>query len=195
MTISAVGQQIFDSLGSVLAGAHGAPFAGAVGEMFQGVDQILDPSDGTPPFAILYDPDRCPFAWLPWLADQYGVQLVEGDTEANWRTTIRDRPPAKRGRPATHIAAIKATLTGTKHVDFNERDGSAYRLGVLTTPSETPDPAATLAASLSQKPAGIVLDEDAPATVTWADVIAEFDSWADVIAARPTWQDVLTTLP
>lgn len=199
--MSSMGLRLYDAFGPVVRNDTvdldllGLGVAGALGAMFQDIDYILDPGDGTPPFAVLYDPDRCPASWLPWLAAQYGVILVQGATEQEWRDAIRTRPATKRGRPATHIAAIQATLTGTKHVDFNERDGSAYRIGVLTLASETPDPVLTLAAALSQVPGGDLLSYDAVASMSWADVVDEFDSWADLLAARATWTAVLTTLP
>jgi hypothetical protein len=55
-------------------------------------------------------------------------------------------------------AAAKRTLTGDDpFILIIERNGSPYRIGAVTRTTQTPDPAVTLAALLSQKPAGLIL--------------------------------------
>jgi hypothetical protein len=92
-----------------------------------------------------------------WTAQFLGVQIPAGADDATARALIRDRPAFRRGTVPALIAAAQATLTGTRYVNVIERDGSAYALRVQTFTEETPDAAGTLAALLTQKPAGLVL--------------------------------------
>lgn len=135
---------------------------------------------------------------LGWGAQWAGFYPV-GATEAELRDLDVIRTRWYRGSPAASIATIQLTLTGTKTVTRRERylaaDGwgvdNAYNLYIRTRTSETPDPEATLAAALSQKPAGIVLDFAVAAGQDWQDVINGNANWTAVGVAFPTWQDVI----
>jgi len=88
-------------------------------------------------------------------------------------------------------------------VTFRERDGDkiaepiayAYRLSVVTYASQTPDPAATLAALVAQKPGGIVLDyhvatgQDYTAlksgTATYATLKTKYPDYIAVVTDEP----------
>lgn len=122
-------------------------------------DVIRDDDDGNIGWSIVLDPDRAPASWLPWLSQFAG--LADHDhrslSEADFREHIKEKHVQKRGTPEAMIGAVQATLTGTKAVYLQERNGSAYQLKVSTYTTETPDAAKTLAAAKSQKPAGIVL--------------------------------------
>ena len=137
----------------------------ALGTMFQLVEELVRDTAEGPGWSMLMDVDRCPDIALPWLGQFAGVRLLPGSTPDEQRTRIKSTDGFKRGTPAALTAAAKATLTGSQTVVLRERysapqvpdpDG-AYYLYVATYTVETPNPAATQQALLSQKPAGIVL--------------------------------------
>jgi hypothetical protein len=56
------------------------------------------------------------------------------------------------------VNAAQDTLIGARYANVLERvGGNAYALTLVTRPSETPDPARTYAAALTQKPLGMSL--------------------------------------
>lgn len=130
--------------------------------MLQQVADVWDPPDPHAPGAPLLDPELAPDWALPWVGQLVGVQLPAGATPDEARALIAGVSGFKRGTPAALRAAAGAFLTGDKTVYFRERDPSgaanyAYTLEVVTLTTETPDPAAVLAALKTQKPAGLVL--------------------------------------
>lgn len=137
----------------------------AIGRMYQEVADLSEDRDGRPGWAILVDVETTPANALPWLAQIPGVQLTQGASVAQQRDEVRLRSGQARCRPATMVAAAAATLTGTKSVRILERTSSAWTLTVITRTAETPNPAATLAALMSQKVGGDILTHsvsDAP---------------------------------
>lgn len=141
-----------------------AKFLAAVGEGFQVTDTYGRASGNTPGWANMLNPNLCPVEALGWLAQFVGVTLEVGLTEAQQRARIKAADGWSRGTVAAMRAAVAGHLTGTQSFAFRERYDyanagvdSPYNMEVVTFASETPDPAAALAALLSQKPAGIVL--------------------------------------
>jgi hypothetical protein len=137
--------------------AH-AILAGAMGEILAQVGEIADPPDPYPPLAPLLSAELCPPWALPWLAQFVGVTIPPGFNEDQARETISAVAGFSRGTVAALRAAAGLYLTGDKTVYFRERDGSPYRLEVVTLTSETPNPALVLSALLAQKPGGLVLN-------------------------------------
>jgi len=131
-----------------------------VEELVRGGEQAWDP---------LLDVDLSPDWNLPYRAQFVGVRVTPGATPAQARAQIKGVGGFKRGTPAAMIEAVKATLTGTKYVGLIERDGDAWHITVTTRSSETPNPSATLAAAVSQKAAGLVLNVVNTATITYAE--------------------------
>jgi hypothetical protein len=135
----------------------------AIAAMFGEVELYSLAGDDSDGWAILLDVDRCPAKALPYLGQLIGVTVPIGMADSDARALIRDRPQWRRGTPARLVEVAQATLTGTKFVNLLERSASAapsdpaYGLTVVTRTPETPNPAATLAALLQAKPAGIVL--------------------------------------
>lgn len=121
------------------------------------LQEVFDPEGDIPPVAPLLDPYLCPDWALPWLAQFVGLRLPVGMSADDARIVIAKASGFARGTPAAIKAAAGLYLTGTKSVQFRERNGSAYALEVVTFTGETPDPAATQAAILAQKPGGIIL--------------------------------------
>jgi len=187
---------LYDALAPVAwkdgeTGWHLALYCGAIGAMFQAVADVARDTPDGPGWSAVVDLDRAPDAWLPWLAQLSGATIPVGLTPAESRAWIAGTDGFKRGTPAAIRAAAQSTLSGSGYVAFRERDGDdAYALEVVTLTGETPNPDATLAAIIAQKPGGIVLrfrtaeGQDWQAVRgsgrTWRVVRTDYSSWADL---------------
>lgn len=129
----------------------------AIGLMWQDMDDLIRDTDSGPGWSTLVDVNRAPGFVLPWLAQLAGVRATRGISETALRDEVARADGQRRGTPEAIRRAAAKTLTGTQSVRLVERTTSAYTLTVITSTSETPDPAATLAALLAAKPAGLVL--------------------------------------
>ena len=166
-----------------------------IGRMLAQVAEVCDPEGDLPPLAPLLDIDLCPDWALPWLAQWVGVRLPSGVSESEARALIRSVAGFSRGTPVAIEAALASVLTGTKTVFFRERDGSPYRLEVVTLTGETPDPAATLAVLKTQIPGGIVLSYRTVESWDWQQVVATIATWADVTTTYTTWRNFVERTP
>jgi hypothetical protein len=177
--------QSIDELGHLWALCDG------IYAMFQQVEELTaERDDGLHGWANMVDINKCPSQYLPWLAQFVGAEVKLGLSDADQRAYIMSLPGFNRGRPATIISAVKATLTGTKFVDLQERTPTAWRYAAVTKPSETPDPAAVLTALQSQKvgPDQFVHLLIEHATYGW--LAGEYDTYADVAATYATYADL-----
>jgi hypothetical protein len=175
----------------------------AIGVPFQLVEDLVRDTEEGVGWSVLLDLDRCPPEALPWLAQFVGVRLLAGSTESEQRARIASTDGFKRGTREALIGAAQATLTGARKVTLRERDGDkalepiayAYRLTVTTYASQTPDPAATLAALLAQKPGGLVLEFHTAIGQDYATVKSRFATYAALDAAYPDYLAVATDEP
>jgi hypothetical protein len=201
-TVSEPTEQLYSALGPLTAGDEErdwpllriceALIAAFVEQIWQ---YVSDTDDGLG-WTLVMDPNRTPADALPWLGQFAGVELFPGQTEDERRAAIRDPAGFQRGTRGAMYRAVRATLTGAKTVQIHERvGGDAYHLAVETLPGQTPDPAVTLNAILSQKPIGLVLDVSTPTGQTWADVVSKHANWLAVDSTYPDWIDVITTVP
>lgn len=178
--------------------------------------QVLDDADpatsasGT---CAIATPDAAPAAWLPWLADVSGVPQAETLPESLKRTAIADPATRRRGTTAAIAAAAQHTLTGSKlatvithppaaastawvydtaHAYDSARryDGHVtdpWRIIVITWSSETPDPAATLAAVTTEKPAGCTIEVQTLTGLTYAQLAAKWPTYTAMTATGYTY--------
>jgi len=161
---------------------------------------LIDDENDLPGWAVLLDPERCPEAALPWLAQFGGAVLTPEMTEEARRKAIQTPEAFSRGRLASLEAVAKRRLTGTKTVLVTERyTGNAWRLRVETLDEETPDPEGTKADILRyQKPIGVLLFLNTRAVWNWGEVKAEkatYPTWKSVKEAFATWKDFRTHEP
>lgn len=172
--------------------AH-ATLSEALERPYQQFQEAFDPEDADP-FETLLDPARCPAWALPWLAQLAGVTIPQTASEPQAREMIVSLAGQKRGTTAMLEAAAGMYLTGNKHVAFRERDQSApdppYTLEVVTLAGETPDPAATLAALMAQKPAGIVLTYRTVQGQDWQALKESGRTWRQTRTAYANWRNV-----
>lgn len=195
-TLSALGERLRERTAPLAPtdATHGwahAHLCEAIMVMAAEVGAIYDPPDPIPPTAPLLDPTLCPDWALPWLAQLVGVQLPASATPEQARELTTNVAGWKRGTPAALRAAAGMYLTGNKAVYFRERDqGDPYALEVVTLQGETPDPAATLAALIAQKPAGIVLRYRTVTGQDWQAVKDSGRTWRQVRDHYATWRDL-----
>lgn len=144
----------------------------------------LDVNDGGAPgdTSDLVDPTVADAAWLPWLAQLVGVELLPELTEAERRDSIRIAPTGWRAGTKEGIAlAASLALIGTKYVEvLDHYGGDPWAIGVRTRADETADPADVVASidTLRARPAGY--------TIVTAFYAA---SWATLAVHAPTWAD------
>ena len=177
-------------------------FIGALGEMFEQIDEIAHPSldtDGnmSDRWSKLLDIDRIPDEGIVWFSQFTGVQINANLDTNDQRQQIRDRVGWKRGTMASIAAAVQAVLTGTQTVQFVERDTSAYHFNVATYSTETPSSAAVTAAITAAKPAGLQftysLIAGSPGTTdTYENLFLDYGSYATVFSNEQSYQDVFT---
>lgn len=159
------------------------------------------PVAGAPPtqkvgWVHMFNPWTVPVWALDYFGQFAGVRMQEGWTEEQKRSAIATPSGFARGTLEALVNAVKGELTGSKSVLVFERyTGDAYRLAVRTYDVETPSDDAVIAAILTQKPAGIVLDYDSIPGVTYAQLQAANPTYADVEANQPTYEDVLNPPP
>lgn len=175
----------------------------AIGQPWQLAEEIVRDTPDGPGWSLLLDVDRCPPQSLGWLAQFVGVRLRQDDTDEQSRERIVETDGFRRGTRQAIIAAARATLIGSRNVFVYERTGTpagpelwgAYRLAVITYTDETPDPAATLAAVLTQKPGGLVLTYQHILGQTYYMVDQRFDSYAEVDAAYANYGEMARDQP
>jgi hypothetical protein len=169
----------------------------AIGTMFQMVDDWVRDQPEGPGWSLLLDINRCPPEALGWLGQFVGVRIPGGLTDAQQRAWILSMIGFRRGTPAAMISAVQATLTGTKAVTLVERDGDPYYMTVKTNTAETPNAAATNAAILSQKPAGLTLGTSGsqPGAQTWATLKTKNATWAVELTKYGNWSNALWAIP
>lgn len=184
-------------------GWHLLHFVSSFSLPFQVIEDVGRDWPEGPGWSLLMDVDRCPPWALGWLAQFAGVTLLSAASYDNpdlWAADMRERIKASDGRwrggPDAIVAAARRRLTGSRWVLLNERVGDdPYTIGVLTLLSETPDPTATLADIMEQKPAGDILVYEAVAGQTYLAAAITYDTYADGEAAYATYLDAASDTP
>jgi len=120
-------------------------------------------------------------------------------TEAQRRAAIRNAAGGRYTGTVDSIAAAARTALSYKagggYVTVTRVPGDPYRIRVRTTPEETPDPFAVLAAveALGARPAGHVLEYSSYA-LPWSLLESRYSSWKSLEANAPTWSLLESTL-
>lgn len=111
-------------------------------------------------------------------------------------SALQNKISFKRGHPSAMISAGQNTLIGAKRIVLRERfTGDAYKINVLTFTRETPDPAATLAALLSQKPASNILTHTVVDGQDYQLLLDNNASYAAVLTKYATYAGMLADIP
>jgi hypothetical protein len=173
-------------------------YAETIGEMFEEVAAYVeDGPNGEPSWSVIFAPDLCPVAGLPYLAQWVGERLPVGISEANARQWIKDNPNQRRGTLDAIARAAERRLTaGTSQTVMlwpaHKLDGtpSLDYVGLMTFTAQTPDAGAVAADAQSVAPFDIVVDCTTVSAGTWLMLSIAYATWSDVLAACPTWADV-----
>jgi hypothetical protein len=153
---------------------------------------LIDDITNLPAWAKVMDPQSCPEACLPYLAQFSGAILTPEMDEAARRAAIEVPEAFSRGRLASLEAVVKRRLTGTKFVQIDERvGGNAWRVRVTTIEAETPDPEGTEAdIKRFQLPVGIVLFMNKVIPWNWKELVEQKATWAVVKEEFSTWAEL-----
>jgi hypothetical protein len=145
----------------------------------------------------LMDLDRIRDEDLPYAAQFVGVTTNPASTPAENRDLIVTRPPWKRGRPATLLAAVQATLTGTQRIELAERDTSAYHATITVYRAQVPDEDLTRAAVARNKPGMIIVDLEILESPTYGEVRDSLavNEYGEREAEFPTYGDIKEFVP
>lgn len=172
-------------------------FFGALGQMYQQIENYARDTDEGPGWSVLMDVDRCPDEALPWLGQFVGADVRFGLTPTQQRDRIKHVEGWSRGTPGAIRAAAQRYLTGNKTVIMREREGGAWRLTVGTYTAETPNVAAVLAVlnSPTVKPVGIIINYVTTTGQDYANIYLTRATYAAVFAAYATYQGVLNNVP
>lgn len=179
-----------------LGGALWSPFVGALAAPLQR-EEDLGPTPGqsvtlsTP--TALYDVERTPYP--AWLGQLGGVVVPRGASTEQARDLVRSQRASRRGTPAAIVAAAQSALTGTRRVLLVERDGSPWRLRLVTYRVQTPDPAAVVRAVSAEKPVGIVFVHEVRQGVLWGELGSLNITWRQARERGLSWDDLGLMLP
>lgn len=149
----------------------------------------------------LTDPAHADVAWLGWLGRAVGVIDDPALPEATRREMVANAQRGWRaGTPSALKVAAQAYLIGSKRVTVTVHvGGDPLAIDVSTYASETPDPAAVLAAVTDYrvKPAGRSITHTVLSGPTIAEVAAETtpDTLAGRQATFPTFADIHSYVP
>jgi hypothetical protein len=198
--LTTTGEFLWDEVGVAQPGddQRGSPariLVGAVAKALGPLFDIVRDTDQGPGWSAVFDPDRI-VAMLPetvaqrvlrWLGQFAGQSFPADMTAAAMAAQVGTPASFERGTFDALVQAVRHTITGTGYVFALERQGSPYRITVVTRTGETPSPAMTFAAAKSQKPAGLILTHVVSAVRTWLEVDAAGPTWAAVAATYGTW--------
>jgi tail protein P2 I len=166
----------------------------------QDIYDIVRERSDSPSWAILLDPDRCPAAALPYLAQYVGVVITPEMSEQQIRNEIKEPTGWARGRPPAIRIGTRRTLEAVEGeelmVIIRARTPEVGHHYVRTLLSQTPDPERTEWVLINKLiPAWEKLDYDAIDGVTFADITAKFATFGDLAAVFPTFKDLAEVLP
>lgn len=162
--------------------------------MSQEIDTLA--RDGSRPgWSNLMDIVTTPLKAIDWLGQFVGVRPIDSLTEAQMRANVTAKTGFARGSVSAMRAAAQLYLTGTKTVNFFERDTSPYHVTINTYTSETPSSANVLAALLSQKPAGVQLAYNTTIGQTYQQLKTNHPLYSQVKSFYATYNHVRNDVP
>ena len=165
-----------------------ATWCQGIGQMFDEIEDLVRDTPEGIGWSKVVDINRTPDKWVDWMTQFVGQLLFPNDDTETRKDRIVSRDTFNRGSVPAFRAALRRTLTGNRQVIFNERqNGSAWRLGVITFVSETPDEEASRAEMLTQKPGGIVLNYTVADEYNYKMLRESYDDYGEVIDLRQTY--------
>jgi hypothetical protein len=169
-------------------------YASALCSVLEFMQSLVSDVGDRPGWSVIMDPDGTVDEGLPWLGQFVGVPIPDGTSGTVARQMIKNQLGWKRGTLASIVSAMQDTLTGQKHVVIQERAGSAYHFNVVTYTSETPNSAATEAALVRNKPAGLTYSYNVYAGQSYQQLLA-VGTYQTVYTTFTTYEKVATHEP
>lgn len=197
-------------------------FAGAIATGADPARAFLDAADPDTSVSGTCEPvnpARASRALLPWLGWLVGID-TSALPAADVRSVLGQAASSqRRGSVDAIAAAVARTLTGSRDVEViakpadpditpwdydtanaydNTRryDGGVtdpWLIVVITKTAQTPDSVATLAAAVSEKPAGMQLELRTLDGSTYADLVTRYGTYDAMTATGRTYDDLATT--
>lgn len=170
----------------------------AAGALFDPTLEIVQEtgSDGTagylPGYGILFDPDECPAAWLPYLGLFVGVKVPVGAPEAEARALVKAESGKERGTLKSIESAVSRSLTGSKAFQIVERcnakgEEAGYHFLILVyEESELPSETILRENVNAVKPAGVFYTVIV-GNLTYAILEAAHTTYSALEAAHTTY--------
>jgi hypothetical protein len=195
--------------------------AAAAAGLDRAVDLLtaIDPNTSVTGTCEIVNPQAAPRSFLPWLGWLVGIDTsLLPDSEV--RAVIKDTfASQRRGSVAAIAAAVQRTLTGVRDVtiltkppdpditawdydvaedyDTDRRyDGQVpdpWLIIVITKTPQTPDATATLEAALSEKPAGMLLELQTLAGMTYDALAALYPTYSGMKSTNRTYGDLASS--
>lgn len=156
------------------------------------IADVADPDTSVTGTAELANPAAAPRAWLRWLGYLVGINL-DNIADADKRSAIADSATLqRRGSVRAIVRAAQQTLTGSRscRVYWNLSGVDPYLLTVVTLTSQTPDSVATLAAAITEKPAGVDLDLQTTTGALYSELAAEYADYLDLASSFTDYDDL-----
>ena len=156
------------------------------------IADVADPDTSVTGTAELANPAAAPRAWLRWLGYLVGINL-DNIADADKRSAIADSATLqRRGSVRAIIRATQQTLTGSRscRVYWNLSGSDPYLLTVVTLTTQTPDSAATLAAAITERPAGIDVDLQTTTGALYSELAAEYTDYLDLASSFTDYDDL-----
>lgn len=189
-----------EQLSAAYPGTHEANVLAAALAPLQRVADVLLDDRGA--YAGVFARDLAHLGALRWGA-QWAGRDARGATEPQLRSVDWWRGRWRRGSVPALRAAIASVLTGNRDVRFYERSNPAdfsadapYDLTVVTTASETPGGAASIAEALRDVlPARLVVHIAVVDGYSWQDLLDSGRTWQQVLAGFTDWRRVYEGKP
>lgn len=172
----------------------------ALGSMFDFVMSLVSPSGYPdeptyiPAWSTLLDPDNCPTAFIPFLAQFNGTAIPTGTSEGDARGIVKREAGFQRGTPAAIVAAAERFLTTGSTPTLMERTAAdaatadPYHFCLVVDPAAITDIDSLIGAVNAVKPGGLQWTLIEASSYIWGQQIR---TWA---ADTRTWTQAAHTL-
>lgn len=138
-----------------------------------------DPDTSGTGTSHLADPAHADRKYVGWLGLLTGLNITDVPDSAA-RSAIADPVTRLRGTPAAIITRAGRTLDGQQAARVKTHvSGDPWLMRIYSRTTHTPDEAATLAAALLDKPAGVALDQVVTDVITLEELGLVFRSLAE----------------
>jgi hypothetical protein len=200
---TSVGQDLYDAVEPLTwadesVGWSLAYYLDAVALVLEGTANLVrTDDDGNDGWSAFADPTRCPDDYLYTLAKWAGVRYPRRMKKADLRDLIGPHAPGLwRGTKDAILDTVRRYLTPGGSLYWEERaDGDPYKLRIFTYTYDTLDQAAIHRELLGAIPAGIILDYQVRAGLSYHSLSAVVTTYTDLRASFASYTAVANYVP